>query len=108
MVGLTEKSAAARAADPRYGPTRLIYACTAILVLVLLAANAVVLLHLRESELQHEENQLKNLSLTLAEQASRSFQSVDLVLSSITESLANEGVVDEASFLRHVTGNDFH
>ena len=108
MVGVTEKSEPANVSKRRYGPTRLVYAGTALLILVLLAANAAVITQLRESELQHEENHLKNLALTLAEQAGRTFQSVDLVLSSVTERMAAEGVVDEASFVQNVTRNDFH
>jgi hypothetical protein len=69
------------ASHRRHAPLRLLYAGTALLILVLLAVNAAVILHLRESELLYEESQLKNLGLTLAEQADRSFRSVDLVIS---------------------------
>jgi signal transduction histidine kinase len=92
----------------RHASLRLLYAGTALLILVLLAMNVAVILHLRESELLDQENQLRNLSLTLAEQADRSFQSVDLVLSSVAERIAAEGVTDTASFRRKMTGEDIH
>ena len=56
------------------------------------ATNAAVILHLRESTLVDQENELGNLSLTLAEQADRSFQSVDLVISSVADEIAAEGI----------------
>jgi diguanylate cyclase (GGDEF)-like protein len=93
---------------PRHSPVRLIYACTILLILVLLGANAAVILDLRKSELLHEEDQLKNLSLILAEQADRSFQSVDLVISSVSDEMTAEGVTDAASFDRIMAGHDIH
>jgi len=74
----------------------------------LLGANAAVILHLRNSELLHEEDQLENLSLILAEQADRSFQSVDLVISSVADGMTAEGVTDAASFDRIMAGHDIH
>jgi signal transduction histidine kinase len=82
----------------------LVYAGTALLILVLIATNAAVILHLRTSEMLDEERQLKNLSLILAEQADRSFQSVDLVISSIADEVAKTGASDAASFDRIMSG----
>jgi signal transduction histidine kinase len=96
------------ASNPRYTPLRLLYAGTALLIVVLLATNAAVILHLRESELLNQEGQLKNLGLTLAEQADRAFQSVDLVISNVAEGIAAEGVTDGASFVRKMAGPDVH
>jgi signal transduction histidine kinase len=89
-------------------PLRLLYAGTALVILVLLATNAAVILHLRASELLDQENQLTNLSLTLAEQAGRSFQSVDLVVSSVAEKIAAEGATDSASFKQKMAGHDIY
>src|ERR1700736_1520912 len=94
------------ASNPRHAPLRLLYACTALLILVLLATFVAVILPLRESELLDEEHQLQNLSLTLAEQADRSFQSVDLVVSSVAEGMAVEGVTDVASFVEKMASHD--
>jgi len=93
---------------PRHAQLRLLYAGTILLIVVLLGTNAAVVLHLRKSELLHEEDQLKNLSLILAEQADRSFQSVDLVISSVANEMTAEGVTDAASFDRIMAGHDIH
>jgi signal transduction histidine kinase len=79
-----------------------------VLITVLLGTNAAVILHLRKSEAIHEENQLKNLSLILAEQADRSFRSVDLVISSVADEMTAEGVTDAASFDRIMAGHDIY
>ena len=92
----------------RPAPLRLISEGTALLILLLLATNVGVIVHLRQSELRDAEGQLKTLSLILAEQAERSFQSVDLVLSSVAEHLASEGVTDSASFNEKLAGHDLY
>jgi hypothetical protein len=84
----------------------LLYIGTAILILLLTVTDAAVILHLRESELLDAEGQLKTVSLILAEQADRSFESVSLVLSSVAERLAAEGVTDSASFGEKMAGQD--
>jgi diguanylate cyclase (GGDEF)-like protein len=95
-----------RAVNSRTPPLRLLYAGTALLILVLVATNVAVIWHLRSSELRDQENQLKNLSLILAEEADRSFESVDLVVSSVAEGVVAEGVTDGASFDRKMAGHD--
>jgi diguanylate cyclase (GGDEF)-like protein len=93
--------------NPR-GPLWLLYVCTAFLILVLLATNAAVIWHLRERQLLYEEGRLSTLSLILAEQADRSFKSVDLIISSVAEGLAADGVTDGTSFDRITAGRDVH
>jgi hypothetical protein len=68
--------------------------------------DAAVNLHLRQSQLLEAEGQLKTVSLILAEQADRSFESVSLVLSSVAEHLAAEGVTDSASFDEKMASRD--
>jgi diguanylate cyclase (GGDEF)-like protein len=94
--------------NPRNAPVRLLYAGTALLILVLLATNAAVIWHLRESELRREEDQMATFSLILAEQAERSFESVDLVLVSVAERANIEDVTDAASFDQKMAGEDIH
>jgi hypothetical protein len=96
------------ASDLGPASVRLLYICTALLILVLLATNATVILHLRKNELLDQERQMKNLSLTLAEQADRSFQSVDLVISRVGEQIAAAGVTDSGSLLQKMAGRDVH
>jgi Diguanylate cyclase, GGDEF domain/Cache domain len=96
------------AMNPRRVPLRLFYAGIALLILVLLAANAAVLVHFRETDLLHAEDQLKTLSLILAEQAERSFESVDLVISSVGQRVTAEGVTDSVSFDQKMAGHDIY
>jgi signal transduction histidine kinase len=94
--------------NSRYSPLGLIYVGTALLIVVLLAINVGLIVHLRESELADEGEQLARLSLVLAEEADRSFQSVDLVISSIAGRIEAEGVSDSASFQQKMAGQDLY
>jgi len=94
-----------RAPNPHNAPLLLLYACTAVIVLVLVAMNIGVIVHLRDSELRREEEQLKNLSLTLAEQANRALLAVDLVVSSVARAAV---VTDAPSFADSMAGRDIH
>jgi diguanylate cyclase (GGDEF)-like protein len=91
--------------NPR-SPLRLLYACTALLILVLLATNGAVILHLRKTELLEQETQLNNLSLILAEQGERTFQSADLVISSVADTVTTEDVIDNISFNQKMAGHN--
>jgi signal transduction histidine kinase/ActR/RegA family two-component response regulator/HPt (histidine-containing phosphotransfer) domain-containing protein len=92
----------------RFAPLRLLFAGAGLLILLLLATNAAVILHLRATELHDEENRLENLSLIMAEQAGRAFQSVDLAISSIAHGMVAARVTDEASFVREMAGHNVH
>src|SRR5260221_5078994 len=96
------------ASNPRGAPLRLLRAGAALLILVLLATNAAVILSLRESELQDQEIQLKNLALTLAEQADRTFQSVDLIVSGVAEEVAARSVTDGTSLVEKMSSYEVH
>src|SRR5580704_9819744 len=96
------------AAKPRRTPLRLLYIGTSLLILLLLTTNAAFVLNLREAELLDEEDRLSTISLILAEQASRAFESVDLVVRSVADGIAAEGVTDATSFSRIMAGQDIH
>jgi diguanylate cyclase (GGDEF)-like protein len=96
------------ASKPRRTPLRLLYIGTLVVVLLLLTTNAAFVLNLREAELLDEEERLKTISLILAEQANRSFESVDLVIRSVADGIAAKGVTDAASFDRIMAGQDIH
>jgi signal transduction histidine kinase len=89
-------------------PLPWLYGIAALLILVLLAVSGIAIVHLRKATLQEKEGNLKNLSLMLAEQADRSLQSVDLVLSSTVDGLLSDGATDAASFIEKASGHDFH
>jgi signal transduction histidine kinase len=101
-------STLASKSSPGRRPLRLLYSCTALLILVLLATNAAIILQLRESELRDEESQLETLALTLAEQADRSFQSVDLALSSLAERVKDQGIADGTTFESEMATREIH
>jgi signal transduction histidine kinase len=90
------------------GPRRLVFVGVAFLIALLLVMNAALIIDLRKRDLRVEESQLASASLTLAEQADRSFQSVDLVLSSVADFMENQGIVDEASLKRDMASRDVH
>lgn len=108
MIRSAATSTLPLAAKRRPAPLRLLYVGTAILIVLLLVANFAVILHLRQSELRDEESQLQSLSLILAEQADRSFQSVDLVISSVAERIVADGVADSGSFDAKMAAQDIH
>jgi signal transduction histidine kinase/DNA-binding response OmpR family regulator len=64
--------------------------------------------NLRESTLQTAETNLARYSLTLAENADRSFKSVDLVLSSVADYIARKGVIDDDSYRAAVADRETH
>jgi diguanylate cyclase (GGDEF)-like protein len=94
--------------NPRQTPLRMLYAGTTFLILILVMTNAAVILHLRESELLSQEGQLKDLSLIMAEQADRTFQAVDLVISSVAEKVSTDSVHGAIPFDQKMSGYDVH
>lgn len=89
-------------------PFRTLILATAVLVIALAAMSLIIAGNLREDTLRNAEINLSRHSLTLAGQADRSFQSVDLILSSITDHLTNQGVFDSASYEAAMSGADTH
>jgi hypothetical protein len=61
------------------------------LICIIAGSNLFVLTHLCDTTLQNTGENLARYSLTLAENADRSFKSVDLVLSSVAEYLVRRG-----------------
>jgi signal transduction histidine kinase/HPt (histidine-containing phosphotransfer) domain-containing protein/ActR/RegA family two-component response regulator len=86
------------------GPMGPLYICALALIAILIAAEATILSNLRDSTLRTAEGNLRNISLALAEQASRSLQDLDLVLTSVVENLAAQGVVDGATLRGTMAG----
>lgn len=72
-------------------PLRLIFGGAILIGIFLIAVGVAVIAHLRETTLRAEARDLQNLSLTLAEQADRSFRSVDLLLSRTADQLRAGG-----------------
>jgi hypothetical protein len=97
-----------RAPNLGFAPLRLLLAGAALLVLLILATNAAVIVHLRETELQEEESRLANLGLTMAEQTTRAFESADRAISSIAHGVVARRVTDADSFVREMGSRTVH
>jgi signal transduction histidine kinase/DNA-binding response OmpR family regulator len=83
-------------------------AITLALIGTIAGTNIFALSNLRESTLRTAEANLNRYSLTLAENASRSFKSLDLILSSLGDYLVREGAVDAASYRRVAADQRIH
>jgi len=81
---------------------------TLALICSIVGTNLIFLHNLRESTLQTAEANLARYSLTLAENADRSFKSLDLVLSSVGDYIARKGVTDGASYRQLAADQESH
>src|ERR1035438_5159809 len=89
------------ATTPRPGsraPIRVVQAVSGLLILVLLGAALIVLLRLREDALLVTEQNMSTIALTLAEQADRAVQGIDLVLDGVARLGTDQGVADGGAF----------
>ncbi|MEZ5785421.1 MAG: ATP-binding protein [Xanthobacteraceae bacterium] len=68
--------------------------CTLLIIVAVVGMNALVLTNLREDALKEAENYLTRRSLTLAEQADRAIQSVDLILDRLVEHVETLAITD--------------
>jgi signal transduction histidine kinase/DNA-binding NarL/FixJ family response regulator/HPt (histidine-containing phosphotransfer) domain-containing protein len=93
---------------PHRRPFRAVGAIALALIATIAGTNLIFLGNLRESTLQIAETNLARYSLTLAENADRSFKSVDLVLSSIGDYIARKGVVDDETYRAAVSDRETH
>jgi len=78
------------------------------LTVTIIGTNLIFLSNLRESTLQTAETNLTRYNLTLAEEADRSFKSLDLVLSSVGDYVGRRGVNDSASYQSTMSDQDTH
>ena len=81
---------------------------TLALICSIVGTDLIFLHNLRENTLQTAEANLARYSLTLAENADRSFKSLDLVLSSVGDYLARKGVSDGASYQQLTSDQETH
>jgi signal transduction histidine kinase/DNA-binding response OmpR family regulator len=78
------------------------------LICIIAGSNLFFLTNLREASLRESADDLSRHSLTLAENADRSFKSVDLVLSSVADYLARRGAVDATSYGAAASDRETH
>ena len=84
------------------------YLLVGAVIILIAAADAGAILHLREDMLHNTERTLESTSRTLAEQAERSLQSLDLVLADVMDDVRAAGVTDSASYRSRMSGYDTH
>jgi signal transduction histidine kinase len=106
-----QRDAAHTAAEParRSGDLgRRLWLVCALIVAVALATGAVVIWQLRQAALANSERELTNLGVVLAEQTSRTLQSVDLVLREVQSRVAALGIRTQEQFRAEMVGEQSH
>jgi PAS domain S-box-containing protein len=107
VAPVVDISAAAR--TPWYShPARLTVICGIILVAVVIAVTAGLLSNLRDRDLAEKERALESLALVLAEQIDRSFQSIELIQTSVIERMKSLGIASAEDFERQMSGYETH
>ena len=83
---------------------RLLTACGAVIVAVIIGATATLAINMRASALMDTERELGNVNLILAEQIAQSFQAVELVETSVVEHMRSLRVESDDDFERLLSG----
>jgi signal transduction histidine kinase/DNA-binding response OmpR family regulator len=83
-------------------------ATSLVLICTIVGTNLIFLGNLRESTLQTAEANLARYSLTLAENADRSFKSLDLLLSSVGDYLVRKGATSSAFYRQLASDQQTH
>jgi diguanylate cyclase (GGDEF)-like protein/PAS domain S-box-containing protein len=99
---VADRSAVMR--SPWYSrPTRLIVICGIILVVIVLAATAGLLSNSRDRDLAEKERALDGLTLVLAEQIDRSFQSIELIQAAVVERMRTLGIATAEDYAQRMS-----
>ena len=94
------------AASWRSRPIQLIIVCGIILLFIVIAITAGLLSNLRDRDLAEKARALESLTLVLAEQIDRSFQSIELVQTAVIERMRTYGVASAEDFERQMSDYD--
>jgi signal transduction histidine kinase/DNA-binding response OmpR family regulator len=86
----------------------LVHAGAGLLILIMLASCMLVLTRTRESAIADDERDLSTIALTLAEQADRAVQAVDVVLDGVARFGVAQGASDAAAFDRIMSDRTVH
>jgi signal transduction histidine kinase/CheY-like chemotaxis protein/HPt (histidine-containing phosphotransfer) domain-containing protein len=89
-----------------FSPGLLVWIGAAIISASLLTFSAYFLENLREDSLRNAEEDLTRHSLTLSEQADRSFKSLDLVVASVAEYALRHRIASEVEFAFSLSGRN--
>src|ERR1700687_4333888 len=91
-----------------YHPLFVISLVTALIIGWIAVSSVVFLSELRETMLKTAQTNLVHHAAALGEQANISWESLDLLLSSLGDYVGRQGVTDGASYNRTMGGHDTH
>ncbi|MGE0419022.1 MAG: ATP-binding protein, partial [Acetobacteraceae bacterium] len=89
------------------GPATLLIFCVLTLLATVFGAEVMVVANTRDSAIRTTAAGLDRTTLALAEQANRSFGTLDTVLQHISDTIRSDGVTDVAGFARAVATETF-
>jgi len=89
-------------------PVRLIVLSSLAVIAAILTATWILLANLRSEQITENERDLESLSLVLAEQLDRSFQSIEVIQADIADRMKNLGIASTAELERQMSGYDTH
>jgi len=99
-----------KAANTAWGfqPVRLIIICGIVLVGAVIAATVGLLSDLRNRELIHSERDLTRLSLVIAEEIDRNFQSIELIQTAVIDRMQASGIASVEEYKQRMSSYDIH
>ena len=87
-------------------PNQLIIGASAVVIFVIIAAAWVLLSDLRAREITKSKRDLESLTLVLAGQIERSFQSIQIIQNGLIDRMRNLGIASTADLERQMSGHD--
>ena len=105
---MSRRSVGGRQGGGLQAPLWILGSVVVLVIAVVVVLEAFALANMRDSTLRNTETNLSSISVALAEQASRAFKGLDLVLDDVAVSLAMEAVVDGDSFRARMASQPVH
>ena len=101
-------SARAGSSRPALNPKPLVFWCGIVIIVLICAGAAFAAYELQQRDIKEAKRELRALNLLLVEETERSIQSVDLVLRSIQEKFAAEGIESAEAFSHKLSDAETH
>jgi two-component system cell cycle sensor histidine kinase PleC len=95
-------------ASTGHSPSRLLPVFGGLLIAAVLGAASLLIWDLREKALTKAEHELSSLTLILATEAARSFQSIDLVIQSVIDQHQIDDMTSPEEFNRRLASREVH
>jgi PAS domain S-box-containing protein len=102
------RSAASQKRPARPRALKLVVIFGVVLIAATVLATAALVVHFRNHALADSERELTNTALILAEQIERTFESLELVQTSISERIRSLGIASSEDYAREMSGRDVH